>query len=103
MHHFPVLVAQHLKLDVARMFQEFFRVHVWSAESLLRLAACRLVSGEKLVLLAYHAHAAPASARGGLENQRISDAGSLFRKLLFPVNNSLASRNGWQAGGLHFP
>src|SRR5437879_4720360 len=85
------------------MFQEFFRVDVRSAESLLRLATCRLASGEKHVLLAYHAHAAAASPRGGLENQRISDAGSLFRKLLFPVNNSLAPRNGWQAGGLHFP
>src|SRR5438046_10608371 len=78
MHHFPVLVAQHLKLDVTGVFEKFLRVNVRRTKGLLRLAARRLVSGEKLIPFAYHAHAASASTCGGLENQRIADARRFF-------------------------
>src|SRR3989440_12928532 len=59
MDHFPMLVAQHLKLDVPRMLQEFFSVYVGCAKGLLRLATGRLVGSEKLILLADHTHARP--------------------------------------------
>src|SRR5438270_11010753 len=103
MHHFPVLVAQHLKLDVTGVFEKFLRVNVRRTKGLLRLAARRLVSGEKLILFAYHAHAASASTCGGLENQRIADPSRVFRELLFPVDNALASRTRWPPCGHPLP
>src|SRR5439155_21872375 len=78
MHHFPVLAAQHLKLDVTGVVEKFLRVNVRRTKGLLRLAARRLVSREKLILFAYHAHAASASTCGVLENLRIADAHSRF-------------------------
>ena len=98
-----MLVAQHLKLDVPRMLQEFFSVYVGCAKGLLRLATGRLVGSEKLILLAHHTHAATTSARRGFENQRIPDVRSLLRELLLPFNDALASRDGGQTGGFHFP
>src|SRR5713101_3783456 len=62
MDHFPMLVAQHLKLDVARMLEEFLRVNVRRAKGLLRFAACRLVSSQEFILFANHAHAAASFA-----------------------------------------
>src|SRR5205823_14784597 len=93
MDHFPMLVAEHLKLNVPRMFQEFFRVNVRRAKSLLRLAARRLVRRQKLFLFTHHAHsaAASASAGGGLQNGLVSDPVSDFRHLLFPVLNPVAT------------
>src|SRR5258708_29429750 len=99
MDHFAMLVAQHLKLDVTRMLEEFFSVNVWRAEGLLRLAARRLVSGKKFILLAHYAHTAAASASGGLENKRIPDMRRLFRQLLFPFNDAIAPSNGGQTCG----
>ena len=43
MNHFAVLVSQHLKLDVPGKLEKFFHVNIGSPESLLRLAAGRLV------------------------------------------------------------
>src|SRR5216684_2827258 len=94
MDHLPMLVAQHLKLDVPRMLKKFFRVYVRSAKGLLRLATCRLVSGQQLILLAHHPHASATSACGGFENERIPDVRRFFRELVFPFNNALASWNG---------
>src|SRR5260370_33570021 len=103
MDHFPMLVSQHLKLYVARVLEEFFRVNVRRAEGLLRFATSRLVSGQQLILLAHHTHAAAASARGGLENQGIPDVRCLLRELLFSLDDALTSRNSGQARGLYFP
>src|SRR6266567_5920025 len=103
MNYFSMLVAQNLKLDVPGMLEKLFRVHIGRSKCLLRLAPSRLVSGQKLILLAHHTHAAPASARRSFQNEWIPDAGGLFRELLLPFNNALAPRNGRQAGGLHFP
>src|SRR6202165_128745 len=102
MDHFSMLVSQHLKFDVTRMLEEFFRINVRRAKGLLRLATGRLVSGQKFILLAHHPHAAATSARGGFENERIPDVRRLFGELLFPFNDALASRNSRQTCGLNF-
>ena len=99
---FQVLGDQHLKLNVARMLEELFRVNVRRAKGLLRLATRCLVSGQKFILLAHHTHAASTSARGGFENERIPDVRRLFGELLFPFNDAFAPRNGGQTCGLHF-
>src|SRR5712664_4075168 len=85
------------------MLEEFFRVHVWRAEGLLRFTARRLVRCQELFLAANHAHAAAAATRGSFQNQGIPDARRFLRKLLFAFDDAVASRDGGQAGGLHFP
>src|SRR5258707_5198002 len=102
MDHFAMLVAQHLKFDVTRMLEEFFRINVWRAKGLLRLAARRLICGKKFILLAHHPHTAASSACGGFENERIPDMRRFFRQLLFPFNDAIAPGNGGQTCGLHF-
>src|SRR6267142_5210639 len=101
--YFSVLVAQDLKLDVAGMFEKFFRVHVRRAKGLLRFTARRLVRCQQLLLAAHHAHASAAATGGSLQNQGISDARRFFCKLLFAFDDAVAPRYGGQAGGLHFP
>ncbi len=103
MNHFAVLIAQHLKFDVPRALDEFFRVHVRVAEGLLRFAARRLVVARKSSTLAHDAHAAAAAARRCFQNQRVADLGGRFRKLLFAFDNSVAAGNGRQTGRANSP
>ncbi len=76
-----VLVAQDLEFDVPRRGHELFEVHVGRAESgaglLLRLRKQR----RQILRPVDHAHAAPAAARGGLEDDRIADPGSHLERL----------------------
>ena len=46
MHHVAVIVAEHLKFDVARALDQLFHVHVGAAEGLFRLGARRLKAPE---------------------------------------------------------
>src|SRR5260370_7853029 len=102
MDHFAMLVAQHLKFDVTRMLEEFFRINVWRAKGLLRLAARRLICGKKFILLAHHPHTAASSACGGFENERIPDIRRFFRHLLSPFNNATPPANYCHTPSLHF-
>src|SRR5438094_8776849 len=102
MNDFAVLVSQHLKLDVPRKLQKLLHVDIRSAESLLRLAARRLICAQELFLLAHHAHAAPTTARGSIQTQWVAYALRFCPELLFSFHNSVASRNRGQARGLHF-
>jgi len=78
-------------------------IHVRRAKRLLRFAPGRLVSSQKFILLAHHAHPAPRRPPRSLENQRIPYPPRLFGQLLFPFNDALAPRDRGQAGGLHLP
>src|SRR5437762_11634587 len=92
MNDFAVLVSQHLKLDVPRKRQKLLHVDIRSAESLLRLAARRLTGAQEIFLLAHHAHAAPTTARGRLQNHSLASALRCVRELLFSFHSSSASR-----------
>src|ERR1700758_2739313 len=97
MNNLAVLVAQHLKLDMPRIFDETLGINIGSAESLLRLAARSLVSGQKLFLLAHHAHAAAAAAGNRLQNQRVADIRGFLGKLFFAFDCPVAARDGRQS------
>ena len=51
MDHVAVLVAEHLKLDVARMLDQFFHVHVRAAKGLLGFGARGLKRGDQFFLV----------------------------------------------------
>ena len=101
-NHFAVLVAEHLKLDMARKFEKLLHVNVGRAERLLRLASRRLIRSEQFFLFAHYAHTPPAAAGRGFQDQWVADALSFLGELLFSFHNAVAPGNRWQPGGLHF-
>ena len=58
----PVLIGQHLKLNVPRPLDEFLHVQVAVAEGIRRFALRRLIQPRQLVRIPRHAHAASAAA-----------------------------------------
>src|SRR4029077_3501296 len=103
MDDLAMLIAEHLKLDVSRMLQKPLCIYVWISKGLLRFAARRLIGRKQLALVAHYAHAAPAAAGYGFEDQRVADSRRLLAQLLFPFDDSVASGDGWKARSFHFP
>ena len=57
---------------------------------------------QEFFLLANHAHAAPAAARGSFDDQRKSNFLRFFRELLFSFDNAIAAGHRGHAERLHF-
>ncbi len=72
-----VQVREHLHLDVARALEVALAVEGSVAEGGERLALGRLHRVLELAGMAYHAHATPAPARGGLDDEREADLGGV--------------------------
>ena len=68
-----VFVGEHLNLDVARVFKEFFQVQRGVAECGLRLLMRQVHRREQRRLGVHYAHPAPAAAARGLDDHRIAD------------------------------
>ena len=47
MHHISVIIAEHLKLDVAGPLDQLFDVDIGAAEGLFRFGACGLKRGDQ--------------------------------------------------------
>src|ERR1700674_4623160 len=103
MDDLAVLVTEHLELDVPRMLQKPLCITVRIAKALLRFAARRLIGRKQVALVAPYAHAAPAAAGYGFEDQGIADSRRFLAKLLFSFHDAVASGNGRQARRFHFP
>src|SRR5216684_5143724 len=101
MNDLAVLIAQNLKFDVSRIFNEALGVNVGRAKGLLRLAARRFVRGQKFFLLAHHPHAATAAACNRLQNQREANFRGFFGQLFFALDRAIAPWNRWQTRALH--
>src|SRR5947208_16385123 len=93
MNDFPVLIAEHLKLDVSRMLQKPLGIDVGVAEGLLRLAARGLIGVQQFSLMAHNPHPASATAGHGFQNQRISDAFRFLAEFFFSFDRPVASWN----------
>src|SRR5262252_1618644 len=100
-NHFAVLVAQHLKLDMARKLEKLFHINVGSAERLLRLAPRGLIRAQQFFLLAHYAHTPPAATGRGFQDQRVTEALRFLPELLFSLHHAVAPRNRWQARCLY--
>ena len=68
-----VLVGQHLDLDVARVLEELLEVDGGVAEGVLRLGARGVHRVHERGLGVHDAHAAPAAAAGGLDDDGVAD------------------------------
>ncbi len=71
--HVAVGVGDHLHLEVARPRQVALDEHAVVAEAGVRLAPRRRQRGVEILGVRHDAHAAPAAAGGGLDQQRIDD------------------------------
>ena len=71
MHHVAMRVGQHLQFDVARAVEVLFQIHAVVAEGRLRLAARHTPGFLELIGRARHLHAAPAAARGRLDQHGV--------------------------------
>ena len=88
-HDVPVLIGQHLKLNVPRLLDELLHVEVAIAEGVSRLGVCRLEEARQFFFRADDAHAAPASTRGGLEDNRIADRLRPLQRLALTLDHAL--------------
>ncbi len=98
MHHVAVVVADHLKLDVARLLDVLFQVDVRYAESRARLAAGRIVLSAELLVVTGDAHAPSAAPRRRLDQHGVADLGGDFAGLLDLGHHARASRHRGHAG-----
>ena len=69
----PVLVGEHLDLDVARVLEELLHVHRRVAEGRAGFGARRLHRVDQRRLGVHDAHAAPAAAARRLDDDRVAD------------------------------
>src|SRR5665647_1615430 len=101
-HRIAVLVGEHLKLDMARVFQKFFHVYHGIVESGLRLGAGHGDGIQQGCLGMHHTHAASAAAAGSLDDDRVSDAARNLDNLRGVVRQgTLDSRHTGHPGFLH--
>ena len=73
MHHVLVRVGKHLDLDVARLLEIALEVDRRICKGRLRFAARHVDGVEQRRLRVHDAHAAPATAAGGLDDHGIAD------------------------------
>ena len=98
-----VIVAQYLHFDVLGAAHEAFQEHGVIAERGGRFAARLFQFAVELRGAIYYAHAAPATAEGGFDNQRITDLAGDFRGLLGIGDGFLAAGNARNARFLGEP
>src|ERR1017187_10504788 len=71
--HIAVMVAEHLKLDMPRAFEEFLHIYRVIAERGQRLGLGDRDRAQQRPLGVHHAHATPAAAARGLDDDRVAD------------------------------
>src|SRR5580700_10825528 len=104
MNHVAVFIAENLKLDVARMLDELFHVHIGTAEGLLGFGARGLKHGDEFAAMAHDAHAAASAAFGRLDHYRVADFGGDLLGAFFVGHHAGAAGDYGEASFLHgFP
>ena len=99
MDRLAVAVAEHLEFDMPGIAQIFFHVDGGVAERGLRLRTGLLHQRFELVLGGHDLHAAPAAARGRLDDDRIADLGRERLGLFEVRDRAVRARNQRQAQG----
>src|SRR5690554_2789366 len=101
-HRVAMLVGQHLDLDMARVLEELLHVHGGVAEGRAGLGLGHAHGAQQGRLGVHHAHAAPAPAAGGLDDDRIADVvGDAQDLLRIFRQRTFGARHAGHAGGSH--
>src|SRR5208282_85997 len=88
-----VLVAQHLKFDVARVLDVALQVKVAVAEGARGLRLRLTVEPGQFILVAHNTHAAPAAAGRGLDDDRKTDLARPFLRFFGSSDHSIRTGN----------
>src|SRR5690606_148609 len=101
-HGVAVLVGQHLELHVTRVLEELLHVHRRVAEGRAGLGPGHVDGVEQRGLGVYDAHAAPATAAGGLDDDRVADVARDAKNLVRVVRQgAFGAGHAGHAGGFH--
>ena len=101
MHDRPVLIAEHLELDVSRRVDVLLEVDVADAERGFRLALSRLYRMTQLAGRPHHPHPTSAAAGRRLDDDGIADVLGDLERLLLAFDGPIAPRQDRDAGFLH--
>ncbi|MCY1220949.1 hypothetical protein D9M72_329860 [compost metagenome] len=99
MHDIAVGIAEDLAFDVAGAFDELFEIDLVLAEGGLGLALGFGHLADQVFRVANGAHAASATAPGGLEHDRIADLGGEAMDFLFVLRQRIGGRHDRHADG----
>ncbi len=95
-------VRQYLHFHVTRIGQELFQIDHRVAEGSARFNLGQLDRLDQLGLFMHDAHAATATATGGLDDHRVADALGNLQALGFVFRQwAIGAGHGWYAGFLH--
>ncbi len=96
-----VSVADHLHFHVAGLLDIFFQVHLGVAKGALRLGGGHREALCKAHVVARHTHALPPAARGGLDQNRISEPLRPRQRLFLGLEGTIAARRDRYARPAH--
>src|SRR3954454_3711040 len=96
-----VVVADDLKLDVLGALEILLDIHTAVPEGRLRLPPRGAQRAPHVARVTHDAHAAPAAAGDGLENDRIADVIGDLERVILVRYRTVAARKQWQAGLPH--
>src|SRR5215469_13233270 len=99
--YISMLVSQHLKLNMARMFDIFLHVEIAVAKRSGSFGLCSLKKPGKLFFIADDPHSTSATTSRRLHDHREAHLPRPLQRLAFARDNSLGSRQNWHARLLH--
>src|ERR1700745_4348893 len=85
-------VAYDLELDMMRTFNKFFDVNSSIAERLFRFNPSCMISLDQASIVVRGPHATAASARNGLDHDRVTNSFGYFKRFFLGAYLSVASR-----------
>src|SRR5215831_13163452 len=96
-----MLIGEHLHLDVTRIDDGFFDIHLAIAEGTLRFALRRLECGLELLGTIHQSHALATASGRGFEHHGIADLPSYLHGFFRRVQAPRGSRYERNSGALH--
>ncbi len=93
-----VRVAQHLNLDVARLFDVLLDEHPVVAEAVARLVATGAEALEGLLVVEGHAQTLATAAGAGLDHHRVADVARDLHRAFGRLDRLVPARNGVDLG-----
>src|SRR5256885_15186915 len=90
-YHFPVLICEDLKFNVARTLDEFFHVQVAITECGCGLRMGGLKELWQLIRAAYHAHTSAAASGRSFQDHGIANLLCPLASFAFALNHTFCS------------